>query len=198
MDEDYSSSSASSTLDGDDSDAPLQEEEAAPPIAAADEAADMNFTLRGTIVGLLVGVIILFSNTYFGLQTGWISGMQMPAALISFGFFKSIARTLRRPFSPVENVLVQTVAGAVGTMPLGVGCVGVIPALEFLLKPDEGGPMRLATWRLVLWSVGICLFGCFVAVPLRREVIIREKLPFPSGTGKCLWLLRFLAARSRS
>src|SRR5947209_18139897 len=30
-----------------------------------------NFTIRGTVVGLVIGVIICFSNTYFGLQTGW-------------------------------------------------------------------------------------------------------------------------------
>ena len=148
-------------------------------------SADTNFTLRGTVIGLLIGIIICFSNTYFGLQTGWISGMTMPAALIGFAFFKSISRCLDRPFSPEENVLVQTVAGAVGTMPLGVGCVGVIPALEYLLKPSEEGPLHLETWRLILWSLGIGYFGVFVAVPLRKEVIIREKLPFPSGTGRC-------------
>src|SRR4051812_47774286 len=32
-----------------------------------------HFTLRGTIVGVMIGVIICFSNTYFGLQTGWVS-----------------------------------------------------------------------------------------------------------------------------
>ena len=154
-------------------------------LIAHQSSADTNFTFRGTLLGLLIGIIICFSNTYFGLQTGWVSGMTMPAALIGFAFFKSISRCLHRPFTPVENVLVQTVAGAVGTMPLGVGCVGVIPALEYLLKPSENGPMRLETWRLMLWAVGICFFGVFVAVPLRKEVIIREKLPFPSGTGTC-------------
>lgn len=83
-----------------------------------------NFTLRGTLVGLAIGVIICFSNMYFGLQTGWVSGMAMPAALIGFGFFKTVAGCISYPFTPVENVLVQTVAGAVGTMPLGCGFVG--------------------------------------------------------------------------
>lgn len=34
-----------------------------------------NFTLRGILVGLGVGLIICFSNMYFGLQTGWVSSM---------------------------------------------------------------------------------------------------------------------------
>ncbi|KAL8756404.1 MAG: hypothetical protein Q9199_002966 [Rusavskia elegans] len=145
-----------------------------------------NFTFRGTVVGLAIGVIICFSNTYFGLQTGWISGMTMPASLIGFAFFKSISKHLDYPFTPVENVLVQTVAGAVGTMPLGCGFVGVIPALNYLLKPEENGPMPLSAAKLILWSLGICFFGVIFAVPLRKQVIIREKLKFPSGTATAL------------
>lgn len=147
---------------------------------------DQNFTIRGTLVGLVIGVIICFSNTYFGLQTGWISGMAMPSALIGFAYFKSIARYLELPFTPVENVLVTTVAGAVGTMPLGCGFVGVMPALNFLLRPDENGPIVLGTGKLIIWAVGICFFGVVFAVPLRREVIIRERLKFPSGTATAL------------
>lgn len=155
----------------------------------ADRAAEaQNFTLRGVLVGLAIGVIICFSNMYFGLQTGWVSGMAMPAALIGFAFFKSVAKYIDYPFTPVENVLVQTVAGAVGTMPLGCGFVGVLPALNYLLKPEEGGPLVLGTGKLIIWALGICLFGVFIAVPLRKEVIIREKLKFPSGTATALMI----------
>ncbi|KAL8910160.1 MAG: hypothetical protein Q9171_004538 [Xanthocarpia ochracea] len=145
-----------------------------------------NFTLRGLSVGLAIGVIICFSNTYFGLQTGWISGMTMPASLIGFAFFKSISKHLDYPFTPVENVLVQTVAGAVGTMPLGCGFVGVIPALNYLLKPEENGPMQLSATKLILWSLGICFFGVVCAIPLRKQLIIREQLKFPTGTATAL------------
>lgn len=157
-----------------------------------------SFTPRSLLVGLLIGTLITFSNTYFGLQTGWISTMPMPSSLIGFAVFKSISRYLSFPFSPIENVLVQTVAGAVGTMPLGCGFVGVIPALEFLLRPGpdgemggddgqgEGGPLKLGFWKLVVWSLGVCLFGVVFAVPLRKEVLIREKLKFPSGTATAL------------
>ncbi|KAJ9667621.1 OPT super [Coniosporium apollinis] len=147
-----------------------------------------NFTLRGVLVGLAIGVVICFSNMYFGLQTGWVSSMSMPSALIGFAYFKTVSRLIAFPFSPVENVLVQSVAGSVGTMPLGCGFVGVIPALDYLLKPEEGGPLRLSTWKLVVWAVGIAFFGVVFAVPLRREVIIREKLKFPSGTATALMI----------
>ncbi|KAJ5082392.1 hypothetical protein N7532_011435 [Penicillium argentinense] len=158
-----------------------------------------SFTPRSLIVGLVIGALITFSNTYFGLQTGWISTMAMPSALIGFSVFKVLSKHLSFPFTPIENVLIQTVAGAVGTMPLGCGFVGVIPALEFLLKDGEdgpkgdggdgeGGPLRLGFWKLVIWSLGVCLFGVVFAVPLRKEVIVREKLRFPSGTASALML----------
>jgi OPT family oligopeptide transporter len=156
-----------------------------------------NFTLRGVVAGLAIGVVICFSNMYFGLQTGWVSGMAMPSALIGFAYFKVVARTLKLPFTPVENVLVQSVAGSVGTMPLGCGFVGVIPALNYLLTDDENGPLDIPLWKLIVWAVGICFFGVVFAVPLRKEMIIREKLKFPSGTATAL-LIRVLHGDEKS
>jgi uncharacterized oligopeptide transporter (OPT) family protein len=178
------------------------------------------FTLRALLLGLAIGVLIAFSNTYFGLQTGWISGMAMPSALVGFAYFKGLRVLMGKlgdgftrygfgeDFREVENVLVQTVAGSVGTMPLGCGFVGVVPALEFLLKrsetpqsgsndPDivaalamsaETGGLKLPLGKLVLWALGICFFGVVFAVPLRKEVIVREKLKFPSGTATALMI----------
>jgi uncharacterized oligopeptide transporter (OPT) family protein len=101
--------------------------------AAAHEAASVrvlpeghHFTIRGVVVGLLVGLVICFSNMYFGLQTGWVSSMTMPASMLGFGIFRVLRPHLRFPFSPVENVLVQSVAGGMAIMPLGCGFVGVV------------------------------------------------------------------------
>ncbi|KAH7626943.1 hypothetical protein SMAC4_02387 [Sordaria macrospora] len=147
-----------------------------------------SFTLRGVLVGLGVGLIICFSNMYFGLQTGWVSIMSMPASLMGFGVFRLLTQRLKFPFSPVENVLVQTVAGSMAIMPLGCGFVGVIPAMQFLLRDEESGGgsngkggLDLGLGQLVIWGLGLCYFGVVFGVPLRRQVIIREQLKFPSG-----------------
>jgi uncharacterized oligopeptide transporter (OPT) family protein len=63
---------------------------------------------------------------------GWVSMMSMPSSLIGFAIFKSLAHKLKFPFTPVENVLVQTVAVAVGSMPLSAGFVGRLRCLEYL------------------------------------------------------------------
>lgn len=190
------------------------------PTFLAKRSEQPQFTLRALVIGLVIGVLIAFSNTYFGLQTGWISGMAMPSALIGFAYFKGLRALMCKlgepmkrwgwgaDFSEVENVLVQTVAGSVGTMPLGCGFVGVVPALEFLLKPSETpsssstdpeivsalalaeqtGGLKLPLDKLILWALGLCFFGVMFAVPLRKEVIVREKLRFPSGTATALMI----------
>ncbi|KAK6602006.1 OPT oligopeptide transporter [Botrytis cinerea] len=128
--------------------------------AHADEG--QNFTVRGILVGLGVGLIICFSNMYFGLQTGWVSSMAMPASLIG--------RWVN------------------GDNAIGLWIRGVMPALNYMLKKEEQGPIFLSTWKLILWSLGLCFFGVVFAVPLRRQVIIKEKLKFPSGTATALMI----------
>lgn len=56
-------------------------------------------------------------------------------------------------------------------MPLSAGFVGVIPALEKLLRVEEGGPLNLSVLQLTVWSMGIAFFGVFFAVPCKMLVI---------------------------
>jgi uncharacterized oligopeptide transporter (OPT) family protein len=177
-----------SSLESDESESRLDPDDA--PLLPSDPLAEdrtpaipfvegQHLTPRAVIVGLVLGTLACFSNSYFGLQTGWISMMNLPLSLLGFAVFKAFSKQLSYPFSPVENVLVQTVAVAVGTMPLAAGLVGIIPALEKLLLPEEGGPLQLSWGMLVIWSLGVAFFGVFFAVPLRRQVIIREKYTPP-------------------
>ena len=166
----------------DSAEAPLLHNQPIDTVEHARAEGQPEFTLRAVLVGLGIGTLICVSNCYFGLQTGWISMMSLPASLMAFGIFKLLGGLLERPFGPVENVLVQTVAVASGTMPLAAGLVGVVPALQRLLTPEEGGPVHLSLGRLIVWSGGVAFFGVYFAVPLRKQVLIREKLKFPSGT----------------
>ncbi|RKP12454.1 OPT oligopeptide transporter protein-domain-containing protein [Piptocephalis cylindrospora] len=117
---------------------------------------------------------------YFGLQTGWISMMSLQSSLLGFAIFKPLQGRLKTPFGPVENVVLQTTAVATATMPLAGGFVGIIPALGMLEESE--GRVVLSVSELILWGMGIAFFGVFFAVPLRKQVIIKEQLPFPSGT----------------
>ncbi|KAF8926562.1 OPT oligopeptide transporter protein-domain-containing protein [Dissophora ornata] len=148
-----------------------------------------HFTWRAIIVGILIGVLLCFTNMYFGLQTGWISMMSLQSSLLGFALFKAAKHYLKVPFGPAENIVLQSVAVATGTMPLAAGFVGIIPALQMMTLDDNpatdtyaGGPVFLSSGQMILWSLAVAFFGVFIAVPLRRQVIIKEKLPFPSGT----------------
>lgn len=87
-------------------------------------------------------------------------------------------------FTPQENVVLQTTAVAMGSMPLTVGLIGIVPALLQIRPGRDNGamPIRLEGSDLLLWSAALSLFGVFFAVPLRKKVIVKERLTFPSGT----------------
>ncbi|KAJ9109075.1 hypothetical protein QFC21_000402 [Naganishia friedmannii] len=119
--------------------------------------------VRAVAVGLLVGVLLAFTNLYFGLQTGWISMMSLQSALLGYALFKlprpgflsriPFLTHSDRPFTPQENVVLQTTAVATGTLPLAAGLVGIIPALEQLeFKIDGVHPLKLGYWQLIGWS----------------------------------------------
>ncbi|BFZ64969.1 OPT super [Saitoella coloradoensis] len=163
-----------------------------------DGAETQHLTLRSIVVGSAIGTLVTFSNCYFGLQTGWVSMMSLPSSLIAFATFKAFSSHLSTPFTPTENVLCQTISVAVGTMPLAAGLVGIIPAMEKLLTPEEGGPITFNVWQLMIWSAGVAFFGVFFAVPLRKQVIIKEKLPFPSGKATATMISVLHAQPSRS
>ncbi|KAK5660811.1 hypothetical protein OQA88_12179 [Cercophora sp. LCS_1] len=119
--------------------------------------------------------------------------MTMPASLMGFGIFRLLKDRLELPFSPVENVLVQTVAGSMAIMPLGCGFVGVVPAMEFLMREEEGEQERRDNegWRR---NVRL-LLGCFVVSGLATLAtyffpVLRNIPIFGSvAAGTWLWTL---------
>lgn len=90
--------------------------------------------------------------------------MSLQSALLGFAIFKVLPLVLPRffesPFTPQENVILQTTAVAPGTMPLAAGLVGIIPALG-MLTPEEDGRegIQLGYWNLVLWCLAVAFFG---------------------------------------
>ncbi|OAX35662.1 OPT superfamily oligopeptide transporter [Rhizopogon vinicolor AM-OR11-026] len=139
----------------------------------------VEFTFKAVSIGLLIGCLLCFTNLYFGLQTGWISMMSLQSALIGF----LLSKMLPTPLSPQEIIVVQTTAVATGTMPLSAGLVGILPALGLLEEDKDGSPPIHLSWLATVgWSCSVAFFGVFLSPPLRKQVIIKEQLAFPSGT----------------
>ncbi|KID83615.1 oligopeptide transporter [Metarhizium guizhouense ARSEF 977] len=138
-------------------------------------------TPRAVLAGLAIGVLINLSNTYYGLRIGVASQMSMVSSLLGFAGFKLISRYTTVPFLPAENVLLVSVATATGAMPVTAGFVGVIPALEYLIGPEDNGPLVMPWQKLALWSVALCFFGLIFAAWLRPHFIERQNLPWPGA-----------------
>ncbi|OAT13580.1 oligopeptide transporter [Blastomyces gilchristii SLH14081] len=144
-------------------------------------AMDRSFTVRALLSGLLIGVLVNLSNTYYGLRIGVASQMSMVSGLLGFVVFKLFSRCIESPLTPAENVLIISVATATGCMPVTAGFVGIIPALEYLIGPEENGPLRIAWESLVFWSIGLCFFGLIFASIFREHFVVRETLPWPGA-----------------
>lgn len=144
--------------------------------------ASRNFTWRALIVGLLVGILINLCNTYYGLQTG--AGAQLPtvSALLGYLVIGGFAKLKFAPLSKSENVLIVSAATATGCMPATAGFTEVIPALEYILGPKDGGPFQLGWMDMVTWSLGLSFFGILFAALLRDRLISPTIWPWPGAT----------------
>lgn len=125
-------------------------------------------TLRALIPGILLGVVIASYNIYMGLKTGWGEGGSILAAILGF----AIMRAFRQKYSVLENNLTQTTASASAT----VGNAMNLIAAFFLMG------IVISGWRVFAWLLCMSVLGIFFAVPLRRQLVVAEKLVFPSGT----------------
>ena len=144
------------------------------------EKSHSELTWRAVISGLFVGCLIGASNICIGLKIGWTFGASITAAVISFVIFKTISGILNRPYTDKENLISATAGSSAGTMASAAGLTSSIPALELILREQGADPLSYG--KLVLWGIGIAFLGVFFAVPLRRQMIVVDKLRYPTGT----------------
>lgn len=132
-------------------------------------------TLRAVLTGMLLGGLLSVCNIYSGLTIGWGLNMSITSAILAYGFWHTAHSIFgSRPWSLLENNINQTAASA-AAMVSSAGLVAGIPALT-LLDGTQLGYIHLA-----LWIFSICLVGIVVGVGMRKQLIVKEKLPFPTG-----------------
>jgi putative OPT family oligopeptide transporter len=145
-----------------------------PPAAAAARrpirrGAYPELTLPAVLVGYVLGVLIAISIGYAALILGFsIEGSELAAIL---GF--AILRGLLGRNSIVENNINQTVASAVNGASSGM--MFSVPAL-FILGQTDFSPSLLVMGAIVGAFMGIAFI-----IPLRKQMIDFERLPYPGG-----------------
>jgi len=140
---------------------------------------ELQLTLRAVVAGCFLGTLVSAMNIYFGLKTGWGIGGSLIAAILAYAFFAMLKP--RHAFTPLETNIAQTAGSAAGTMTSTAGLVACIPAL-MLIREGGGDAPALGYLELTLWAASVAWIGVFYAVPLRRQMILVEKLRFPTGT----------------
>jgi len=137
-------------------------------------------TLRAVVMGFLLGGIMSLSNLYIGLKAGWHIGVVVTAAILSFTIHRGLRLFLfwlpgfRTPMSILENNCMQSTASSAG---YSTGSTLVSAITAYLLIEGK----HIEPLPLILWTFFLGMIGCFMAIPMKRQMINVEKLPFPTG-----------------
>jgi putative OPT family oligopeptide transporter len=134
-------------------------------------------TLKSIGTGMVVGGLLSICNVYTGLKIGWGLNMSITGILLAFAFWYALSKITAgsvKNINKLENNVNQSAVSAAGAVS-SAGLVSAIPALTMI----EG--TTWPWWQLFLWISVVCMVGISVAMGLRRQMIIRDKLPFPGG-----------------
>ncbi|MCC6652659.1 MAG: OPT/YSL family transporter, partial [Candidatus Eisenbacteria bacterium] len=136
-------------------------------------------TTRAVLMGGLLGMLMSVSNLYTTLKVGWSFGVAITSCVMSYVIFSAF-RTLTggrvSQMSLLENNCMQSTASAAGYS-TGATIATAFGAL-MLLDPNH----RHQPWIVVAsFTLATGAMGVFLAIPMKRQMINQEQLPFPSG-----------------
>jgi putative OPT family oligopeptide transporter len=133
------------------------------------------FTIRGLILGTILGMVFGASSLYLVLKVGLTVSASIPVAVISLTLFRLLSKFGFKDATILENNLVQTAGSAGESIAFGVGVT--MPAILIL-----GFDLQLT--RVMLVAVLGGLLGILMMIPLRRALIVKEHatLKYPEGT----------------
>jgi len=133
------------------------------------EAVLPQLTARAVTLAIVLAVILAAANTYLGLFAGMTIASAIPAAVVSMAVLRALGGG-----GILENNIVQTGASAGSSIASGV--IFTIPAIIILGYWQD---FRYS-WVLAIAGLG-GLLGVLFSVPLRRSLIVDQKLAFPEG-----------------
>ncbi len=134
-------------------------------------------TPRAILMGAFLGGILSLTNLYVALKIGWTSGVAITACILSFSIWRTLraARLVRTDLGILENNCMQSTATAAGYS-VGGTMASAIAAMLMITG------QQMDFWALLGWNVCLAVIGVAMAVPMKRQMINIEQLPFPSGT----------------
>ncbi len=140
-------------------------------------------TVRAVLMGSGLGFLLAFTNLYIGLKTGWGLGVAITACILSYAIWTTLekAGVAKTPMTILENNCMQSTASSAGYATGGT-MVSAIAALLMLSATPENPQGAHLPWPiLTLWTLFLAILGTVIAIPMKRNLINRERLRFPSG-----------------
>ncbi len=134
-------------------------------------------TLRAVLMGGILGMFMSISNLYTTLRLGWSFGVAITACVLSYVIWNTIRAISGNRLSEMtilENNCMQSTASAAG-MSTGGTLATAVGSLLLM----SGAHLPWTT--LVAFTFLTAALGVFMAIPLKRQMINIEQLPFPSG-----------------
>jgi putative OPT family oligopeptide transporter len=136
-------------------------------------------TFRAVAMGAGLGMLMSISNLYTTLKVGWSFGVAITSCVLSFVIWNSIRTILAHRvtgMSILENNCMQSTASAAG---YSTGST-IATAFGALLILDPAHRHQ-AWWIVASFTVATGALGVWLAIPMKRQMINQEQLPFPSG-----------------
>jgi uncharacterized oligopeptide transporter (OPT) family protein len=133
-------------------------------------------TWRAVIMGSLLGGILSLTNLYIGLKAGWGFGVAITACILSYAIWTTIHRVglAKTKMTILENNCMQSTASSAG---YSTGGTLVSAFAAYILLNNQTLPLPL----MFGWVFFLAVLGVTMAIPMKRQMINTEQLPFPSG-----------------
>ena len=141
-------------------------------------------TVRAAILGSILGFFLSFTNVYIGLKTGWFLGVNLTACILAFAIWSALvkAKLAKSPLGILETNSAVSTASSAGYA-TGFSLITAFPAMLLLTVTEQNPGGTQQPWYVIaLWIFFLAAFGVALAIPMKRNMINREKLKFPSGT----------------
>lgn len=134
-------------------------------------------TFRSVMMGGILGMLMSVSNLYTTVKLGWSFGVAITACVLSYviwNAFRALTGGKLSQMSILENNCMASTASAAG-----YSTGGTIGTAFGALLLIQGVHMN---WTIVAPFVFLtATLGVFLAIPMKRQMINHEQLPFPSG-----------------
>jgi len=151
-------------------------------------------TVRALVMGAFLGILMAASNLYTTLKLGWSFGVVVTAVVLSYALW-NVVRVVSGgrvgAMSVLENNCMASCASAAG---YSTGSTVGVAFGALLLLQGEHQPW----WVIAAYVCFTGGLGVFLAVPLKRQLIQREQLPFPTGTAAAETLRTLYTAGSEA